>query len=171
MTTGNGKPTTRLARSKPACTIAGPSGPPPRSTLRSNPAENTPSRPVSTTTARSRSAASKAAFSSANIAGESALTLPSSIVIVATPPSSVYLTSPMPATVIVAVLRNQAPIDPGPYADPVDHRRLRWSAAVALIVLSSLVLGAPASARDAESITKYDAKIEIHGDGTMRVTE
>ncbi len=53
----------------------------------------------------------------------------------------------------------------------MDHRRLRWSAAVALIVLSSLVLGEPAFARDAESISTYDAKIDIHGDGSMRVTE
>ena len=53
----------------------------------------------------------------------------------------------------------------------MDHRPLRWSAALALVAVASLVLGEPASARDAESISTYDAKLEVHADGSMRVTE
>ena len=53
----------------------------------------------------------------------------------------------------------------------MDHRPLRWSAALALIAIASLVLGEPASARDTESISTYDVKLQVLADGSMRVAE
>jgi hypothetical protein len=53
----------------------------------------------------------------------------------------------------------------------VDHRWLRLPAALALIAFPFLVLAEPAHAQDAESISSYDAKLDIHADGSMRVTE
>jgi len=64
------------------------SGHPSGGTRRSNPAEKVDARPVRTTIASSSSARSKPDISSPSIAGESALTLPSSIAIVAIAPSS-----------------------------------------------------------------------------------
>src|SRR5690606_28103779 len=56
------------------------------------PALNTPGRPASTTMAPSASARSSAALSAATMAGETAFTLPSSMVTVATPSARSYET-------------------------------------------------------------------------------
>ena len=67
MSTGVGNERSRSASSKPPRSMADASEPPPLSTARSNPAENRPSLPVSTTTARSAVARSRAAPSSVSI--------------------------------------------------------------------------------------------------------
>jgi hypothetical protein len=86
--TGVGKERMRSERRAPRVSISTIS--PGRSwkTLRSNPAEKNFSRPVRTTTASSFSAWSSADITAFSISIEKALTLPSSIAIVATFPSS-----------------------------------------------------------------------------------
>ena len=84
-TVGRGKPSSRLKQLAPAISISGHCSP---GTRRSKPADNVRSRPVRTTTASSCSARSSASLIEATIAGDSALTLPSSRVMVAMPSSS-----------------------------------------------------------------------------------
>ena len=64
ISTGIGKASTRSASSKPARTMVSVPNPPARSTSRSKPAENTPGRPASTTTAPSAAARSNASLTS-----------------------------------------------------------------------------------------------------------
>jgi len=73
-----------IARTNPSAWAGGAVEVRPLHTGRSKPAENTPSRPVRTTTARSAAARSRAAPISVSNATDSAFTVPSSTVIVAT---------------------------------------------------------------------------------------
>ena len=83
ITTGVGNESSRSARANPPGASRPTRRPPALSTGRSNPAEKTPGRPASRTTARSAMARSSAASSSPSMAGDSTFTLPSSMVIVA----------------------------------------------------------------------------------------
>src|SRR5271156_230672 len=104
-TIGAGNESIRYANSKPMNSIFCASGPPALSTFRSKPPENTPGLPVSTTTARSDTARSSASFSADSIAIDITLTLPSSIVMVATESLSSYVSGVVIELLLRARLR------------------------------------------------------------------
>src|SRR5271154_431701 len=102
---GAGNESIRYANSKPMNSIFCASGPPALSTFRSKPPQNTPGLPVSTTTARSDTARSSASFSADSIAIDITLTLPSSIVMVATESLSSYVSGVVIELLLRAPLR------------------------------------------------------------------
>src|SRR5271156_4998709 len=104
---GAGNESIRYANSKPMKSIFCASGAPALSTFRSKPPQNTPGLPVNTTTARSDTARSNASLRADSIAIDITLTLPSSIVMVATESLSSYVRGVVIELLLRARLRIQ----------------------------------------------------------------